>query len=1177
MSIHTSNRHRLLALALGVGMCLQGSAAFADDTEIFFGRDPDAGGKPNILFVIDTSGSMGTNVVTQVPYDPDEEYDNSRCDADDVRDRVYWVSGNATTPPRCDSTQWISRSRFYCFSANAPLSTAGYANLGAAAMWRGSPSRWQTLRAGSNSSSVECAADDAIPHGDGTSKLYPTNTSGPFNTNPANKIGWTNSPTNTSYTFFDGNYVNYWFNGRTVTRTRLQIVQDVTRETLAGLTNANVGLMRFDGNSNGGMVLSPVADVATSLATITTQVNALNAAGATPLSETYYEAALYWRGAAVDYGRTSVPVNSVATSRKTSNTNEYQSPAASDCAKNFIVYLTDGLPNQDWGANEKIRTLAGIASCGDRVPVDGGATGSNADSGMCFDDLAKFLYEQDQNPTVGGVQNVTTYTIGFGDGISGGSALLARAAELGGGQYYEAGDTASLTGVLQQIVREILSQNTFFTSPAISVNAFNRTRNLNDLFITMFQSEATFHWPGNLKKYRIKGETGEIVGSDGRPAVDPSTGFFRQSAISFWRETADPVDGADVTKGGAANRLPDPANRKVYTDFQSGDLTANANLVVGTNAAITPELLGLDAGDTGTRDKLVDWVRGADIRDLDEDGEQDDQRNMMGDPLHSQPVSVIYGGTEASPDIDDALVFVATNDGYLHAIDPKTGREKWAFVPTAVLPRMKRLFDDASLDYKAYALDGSLRAFKLDLNNNGIVEPDDGERVYLLFGMGRGGSNYYALDVTVRDEPALLWRIGEGQLPGVGQTWSTPVVARVNIGGATQNSRKLVAIFGGGYDDSQDNLTWGPDSLGNRIYMVDLDSGALLWRAGPSGDTGAQLQLSRMNSSIPADVRTIDLDGDGFVDRMYTADTAARIWRFDVFNGNSAATLVTGGVFASLGVGDGAGTQPTDSRRFYYAPDVSLLRQDGRTFFNIAIGSGWRGSPLNKDILDRFYSIRDYRPFAKLTQAQYDSTTIITESTDGWVDATGVDFPVIDNTDIGWKMDLTVGDGEKALAEARTFGGQVFFTTYTPNATDAVCTVNPGTNRLYVVDALTGGLARLGGVRAAEEGDSDDDGSSDDTGGGDDGGGDDGGDPPPATHRDSKATDLPSAGIASNVVFVFPSADNPDDPFSNSEWCSGSNCPAVPPPRCLVGLLDCGNLPVVGPVRTFWTQQNVDE
>ena len=49
-----------------------GGAAWADDTELFVaGLDPAANSnvRPNVLFIIDTSGSMGTNVKTQVAYD----------------------------------------------------------------------------------------------------------------------------------------------------------------------------------------------------------------------------------------------------------------------------------------------------------------------------------------------------------------------------------------------------------------------------------------------------------------------------------------------------------------------------------------------------------------------------------------------------------------------------------------------------------------------------------------------------------------------------------------------------------------------------------------------------------------------------------------------------------------------------------------------------------------------------------------------------------------------------------------------------------------------------------------------------------------------------------------------------------------------------------------------------
>ena len=42
--------------------------------------------------------------------------------------------------------------------------------------------------------------------------------------------------------------------------------------------------------------------------------------------------------------------------------------------------------------------------------------------------------------------------------------------------------------------------------------------------------------------------------------------------------------------------------------------------------------------------------------------------------------------------------------------------------------------------------------------------------------MRMGGNHYYALDVTDPTNPKLMWNIGPAQLPGIGQTWSTPVI-----------------------------------------------------------------------------------------------------------------------------------------------------------------------------------------------------------------------------------------------------------------------------------------------------------------------------------------------------------------------------------------------------------------
>src|SRR5690606_19871633 len=144
-------------------------------------------------------------------------------------------------------------------------------------------------------------------------------------------------------------------------------------------------------------------------------------------------------------------------------------------------------------------------------------------------------------------------------------------------------------------------------------------------------------------------------------------------------------------------------------------------------------------------------------------------RAEMGDALHSAPAVVRYGAR-------DGLVFVATNDGFLHAVDLETGVERWAFVPPEFLDDQAGLYVNAPAPVKHYAIGGRLRAAVVG-DRDGAVEP--GERAYLYFGMRRGGHFYYGVDVTHADEPRVLFRLDASTLRGVGQAWSTPQPTRI--------------------------------------------------------------------------------------------------------------------------------------------------------------------------------------------------------------------------------------------------------------------------------------------------------------------------------------------------------------------------------------------------------------
>ena len=131
-------------------------------------------------------------------------------------------------------------------------------------------------------------------------------------------------------------------------------------------------------------------------------------------------------------------------------------------------------------------------------------------------------------------------------------------AAVSGGKYFLANDIDSLTIALLQIVGEINELTQSFSAPAVSVNTFNRTQNLNNMYLTMFGARGNTHWPGNLKKYGIL--DGVIVDAEDDPAVNPTTGFFYTGARSIWTPVGTD-DGDLVNLGGAANLLPAPASR----------------------------------------------------------------------------------------------------------------------------------------------------------------------------------------------------------------------------------------------------------------------------------------------------------------------------------------------------------------------------------------------------------------------------------------------------------------------------------------------------------------------------------------------------------------------------------------------------------------------------------------
>ncbi len=699
----------------------------------------------------------------------------------------------------------------------------------------------------------------------------------------------------------------------------------------------------------------------------------------------------------------------------------YKSPITAQCQAHAIVLVSDGEPTRRHN-NSQIEGVIGdsIDSC-DNLSSIFKFNNEGADAGRCGPEV---VAELANNPQVPGIPDsvINTYTVGF-DTDGPGKAYLEELATAGNGGFFEATSPESLTSALNAILNDLTTTSQSFAPLAVDVDRANFAHE-NRVFYSLFKPSGTASWGGNLKGYFV--DNMGLVDINNIPATELQNGVrvMSESAQSFWSQASD---GDAVTEGGASAKLS-AGGRTLLTYASDAEipaigvaLAASGNHdMVKTNTNINDAMLG----GTGNRDALLDWIQTA----------------PMGDPLHSQPVKINYGTSQ--------VMYVMTNQGFIHAIDATAplepnglttgGEELFAFMPRELLTKLPGHYTNETSSDRIYGLDGDLIRWHTDENKDGIVNGTD--KVMLVFGMRRGGSHYYALDVTNPNSPRLMWRIdgGSAKFPRLGETWSRPSLVNVLHKGV----EKEVLAFGGGYDAAQldGSTTKVAGTMGNAIYMVDRNKEVVMSIDGTD--------VSGMDYAIPSDLTLIDIDGDDLMDRIYVGDLGGNLWRIDFDDIDSG---VTGTKLADLNDGG--------HRSFFYPPSVALNSSVYGDFLSISIGSGNRTNPLRVNSNDRIYMVRDT---AVTTDLPGSFTTVLATNL---YNATTNDIGSADSTTAnnardqlndsdGWFINL--GAHEKALSPLVTFSGRIMATTFDSGD---MTTVDPceaiGTNRFYMMDLAT--------------------------------------------------------------------------------------------------------------------------
>ncbi len=1091
------------------------NTSFSEDIELYISESvKQAKTRPQVLIIFDNSGSMSTTESVKASYDPTITYPavgglNSLSDK-----FIYFTKGgvDGASTPVPDSP---SESRRFlddinsCQTARDILDEFGYYTGQIREYdFQGNSGRWIEIpdNNGANIDVIDC--EDDVLAKDNRNAGVLDNNGDAIALDPGYPVDGEGNKQNPQYHAADINDANVEWSGPRVTlytdnylrwhhnaeianeiKSRLEIAQESVSNLVNSAPFVDFGLQVFnyndgdgDSDSNGGRIVFGIQEsTPASKTTLLDLINDdLDPETWTPLCETLYEASRYFAGKGVDFGDDDKSGNGYTAntpSRDTSieESKVYKSPFTSCSDKAYVILITDGEPTFDRGADSKILAIpeSGQDAMGTPFNLNG------TDNYLAA--LAGWMNNNDVNTSLDGKQTVTTFTIGFAleddedEDTDTAEPLLIAAAEQGGGKYFPADDTATLTAALINVLESLEPSNDSLTSASVAANNFDRTETLNSVYYAMFQPGLGPRWQGNLKKYKVIG--GVQQGKNGNAAIEESSGHFSEDVTSYWSSSKD---GNKVAEGGVADMLRKADSRTLYSDiggaqgatlkdFTLDELVSGSN-VFGSLAALATELDVLEEDVA----EHIQWAQGLDVDDENDNGDKTDMRyDVFGDPLHSKPLVINYG--------DKIHIMIGTNAGALHMFkdNDDTVSESWAFMPREFLSDIKSLRDNFTTADKVYGVDGRITSHIRDLNGDGIVNGSD--TVWVFFGLRRGGTSYYAMDVTNPESPSLMWHIDASTsgFSDLGQSWSQPKIgySKFNVSGDTA---KPVVFFGGGYDINKDNSGPGDeDSVGRAIYMVDAETGALKWNM---AKTNASTTFDGTDS-IPSAISTLDSDGDGLVDRLYTGDTGGNLWRVDMPDDKAANVSVF--KLANLG-GD---TNATDRRFFSEASVVRtfisetiktttvdsqgvesevVVKQD-KPYDAILLGSGDRSNPLGEDTQDIFFMIKDENIKTQTYTAEAEPKTPTAITISDLYDYTNDPFGSVSDEGrqalelavsekSGWYIDLTQS-GEKSTETAIVINNIVYFTAFTPPELGVDvegCELPNGKAWLYAVDLALG-------------------------------------------------------------------------------------------------------------------------
>lgn len=618
-------------------------------------------------------------------------------------------------------------------------------------------------------------------------------------------------------------------------------------------------------------------------------------------------------------------------------------------------------------------------------------------------------------------------------------ADLAHAAVNGHGGFYSATDPTSFTNGLAQALKR--ADERTGTGASLAANS-------TQLQSGTFAYQASYHtslWTGDLMAYQINSTTGAF---------------------------------ADNPSWVASQKLPAAGSRNIYT-YNPSSKAYLAFAVSGTTlpALSSAQLSALGSSPSAQAD-MINFLRG----DQSKEGATGYRirSTPLGDMVNSQPVYV--GAPSANQFVGESFtamssyatyatgtaatragtLYIAGNDGYLHAFNASTGVETYAYLPGAVIAGGSTT-GISDLSNSNYGSDSLPHQF---FNDGEVTVADvyvgDAWKTVLVGTTGRGlAKAVYALDVTDPTNIKFMWERSaadssttwtDGNSKYIGQMTGKPVVAQIADG-------TWAVLLGNGY-----NSAAGKSAL----LQFALADGTLSVHT-TTDSTGLAAPAVWMNSPT-----------SGISTTAYAGDLSGHVWSFDLANSTSTGTSlftatdsgknaqpITGGMLVGKNTNG-------DVWLFFgtgkYLTQADLKDTSVQTWYGLIVSTPSSGNTAitaqtdqtRKSLVQRYIT------------SQTDSTTVTLA--DGSTQTTSAGRTVTTTADAasmtglsGWYMDLQMptsttsggkttitytSQGERMVTPNQFQGSFLLGTTRIPNSDD-VC--NPsGTGWVMAVDPFTG-------------------------------------------------------------------------------------------------------------------------